>query len=111
MVQESPTGSFALRMKQALLSFLLPTFVVLVFLPLGAPFLAQRIKDRFQALGVPMKASPGFAWLRVSGFWREAKTLQETARDPIVRRMIHVYHGWWIAVCVVLAFVVLVAAS
>lgn len=97
-------------MKTALFDILFGTFIVLVFLQLGAPFLAQRIKDRFQTLGTIMKANPAFAWLNVSHFWREARKLQETARDPLVARFLHVCHAWWAAVLLVLFSIVMVAA-
>jgi hypothetical protein len=82
-------------------------FMVLCFLQLGAPLLAQRIKERFQQLGTTMSSRPA-AMFNISNFWSEARKLQRTTNDSVVRQLLLVYYGWWVAALVVFFSIVVV---
>jgi hypothetical protein len=84
-------------------------FGVLCFLQLGAPFLAQRIKERFGELGVAMNSRPAFAIFNISNFWSEAARLQKSAQDPMVRQLLSIYYAWWAAAIVVFLLIIFVA--
>ena len=82
---------------------LISLFTALCALQLGGPFLAFKIKRRFHELGIPMSSRPGLAMFSLSTFWSEARRLNKTPADPMVRNLIFVYQAWWVAAIIVFA--------
>jgi hypothetical protein len=90
-------------------SFFAGVFVLIVAAQFGLPFLAHRIKKRYEQLGVPMTSSPNFSMFRGSKFWVEAIRLNELREDPKVTRLLRLYRSWYLLGIVV--FVLLVAVT
>ena len=66
-------------------------------LQLGFPLLAHSIKMRFLRAGIRMESSALFSIFNASGFWSEASRLNKSVKDPVIRKLMLIYHVWWIA--------------
>ena len=71
-------------------------FALLVLLQFGAPVLAKKIQQRFLILGIKMKSNSNISFLNNSGFWTEAKMLNQQTKDPIIRKYLWLFNSWWI---------------
>ena len=73
---------------------------VLFVVQLFAPYLAAKIKRRYEALGYTMASKTNSAMLNISSFWREASEKNRVLGDEVVAKYLSIYRAWWGAVIV-----------